>query len=152
LRAALTSGPHNEVALDIIKSWGFEFKTWAFVWVKTNPNAGAPELEEIQPQDLKLGNGYGTRANSEVVLLGVPASRGAPLRLNADVRQVVIAPVTEHSEKPEEVRRRIERLYPGPYLELFARRLRPGWVCWGDELPPPAPAREPAAEAEVPAP
>ena len=64
------------------------------------------------------------------------ATRGSPLRLAADVHQVVIAPIGEHSEKPAEVYRRIERLYGGPRLELFARKLRPGWTTWGDELPP----------------
>jgi hypothetical protein len=80
--------------------------------------------------------GYSTRANTEYVLL---AKRGSPLRLNADVHQVVMSPVLAHSEKPEEVARRIERLYPGPYLELFARKPRDGWTTWGNEIPPPHP-------------
>jgi N6-adenosine-specific RNA methylase IME4 len=53
-----------------------------------------------------------------------------------DVHEVVVAPVGEHSEKPDEVYRRIERLYPGPYLELFARKPRKGWTVWGNEVPP----------------
>ncbi len=46
----------------------------------------------------------------------------------------VIAPMTRHSEKPEEVQDRIERLVSGPYLELFARRRREGWATVGNEL------------------
>jgi hypothetical protein len=46
-----------------------------------------------------------------------------------------MAPVREHSGKPEEVRQRIERLFPGPYLELYARKPAPGWTCWGNEIP-----------------
>jgi N6-adenosine-specific RNA methylase IME4 len=42
-----------------------------------------------------------------------------------------MAPRGRHSEKPEEVYNRIERLVDGPYLELFARRERPGWTCLG---------------------
>jgi MT-A70 len=72
-----------------------------------------------------------TRANVETVLL---AKRGSPRRLAADVHQVVIAPVGEHSAKPDEVYRRIERLYPGPYLELFARKSRPRWTVWKNEI------------------
>jgi hypothetical protein len=35
----------------------------------------------------------------------------------------------------------MERLYPGPFLELFARKPREGWTVWGDEIPAPlAPA------------
>ena len=62
------------------------------------------------------------------------AIKGKPKRMTEEVHQVVIAPVSEHSEKPDEVYHRIERLYRGPYLELFARRPREHWVCWGNEL------------------
>jgi len=133
-----TSGLQNANALDVIKGWGFEYKTWAFLWVKTNPSSGIVALDEVQSKDLHWGTGFTTRANAEAVLL---ASRGAPRRLAKDVHQIVIAPRTDHSEKPEEVARRIERLYPGPYVELFARKQREGWMTWGNEVPPPAGGR-----------
>ena len=63
------------------------------------------------------------------------ATKGSPQRLAHDVHQVVMAPVGEHSEKPEEVRRLIERLFPGPYLELYGRKPAPGWTVWGNEIP-----------------
>ncbi len=44
------------------------------------------------------------------------------------------APVQGHSVKPEEQYAIIERCSPGPYLELFARRRRPGWSVWGNEV------------------
>lgn len=44
------------------------------------------------------------------------------------------APVGEHSRKPEKSYRIIEDTSPGPYLELFARRSRPGWEVWGNEV------------------
>jgi N6-adenosine-specific RNA methylase IME4 len=113
----------------------FEYKSAAFVWVKLNPNGEGLFVED---DDLFSGMGYGTRSNTEYVLR---ATRGSPMRLNADVHQVIMAPVRAHSEKPEEVARRIERLYPGPYLELFARLdERPNWVLWGNEVAPPAEA------------
>jgi N6-adenosine-specific RNA methylase IME4 len=108
-------------ALDVIRAWGFEYQTCGFLWVKLNPNG----------EGLFTGMGYHTRANTEPCLL---ATRGSPPRLAADVHQVVMTPVGEHSEKPEEVARRIERLYPGPYLELFARRPRERWAVWGNEV------------------
>lgn len=110
--------PH---ALDLLKAWGFEYVTVAFTWVKQNPSG----------EGLFMGPGYWTRANPETVLLG---ARGNVHRLAADVHSVLISPVMEHSRKPEEIRARIERLVAGPYLELFARRLVPGWVCWGNEI------------------
>lgn len=39
-----------------------------------------------------------------------------------------------HSQKPEEFQDLVERVSPAPYLELFARRKRPGWDVWGDEV------------------
>jgi N6-adenosine-specific RNA methylase IME4 len=128
-----TSGPHNAAALDVIAAWGFEYKTGAFVWIKTKSSAGTVELEELRPADLHLGAGLsGSRANAEIVLL---ATRGRPKRLTADIHQVVIAPVGGHSAKPEEVRHRIERLFPGPYLELYGRKPALGWIVWGNEIP-----------------
>jgi N6-adenosine-specific RNA methylase IME4 len=44
-----------------------------------------------------------------------------------------VAPRREHSRKPDEVRDRIERLLPGPRIELFARTTSPGWDSWGDQ-------------------
>jgi N6-adenosine-specific RNA methylase IME4 len=120
--------PELPGAFEVIKAWGFEYKTAAFVWIKTTPNANAISLDG---GGLHWGMGYHTRANSEPVLL---ATRGNPFRLEEDVHQVIFAPVDEHSVKPEEVRRRIERLLVGPYLELFARRPVPGWTVWGNEL------------------
>jgi N6-adenosine-specific RNA methylase IME4 len=80
--------------------------------------------------DALVGMGYWTRANSEVCLL---ATRGKPKRQHADVRQGIIEPRREHSRKPDCVYDRIERLVPGPYIELFARNTRPGWLSWGNE-------------------
>jgi len=113
--------PELDVALDVIRAWGFKYQTCGFLWVKQNPNG----------EGLFTGMGYHTRANTEPCLL---ATRGSPLRLENDVHQVVMAPVKEHSEKPEEVARRIALLYPGPYLELFARRPRKRWTTWGNEV------------------
>ena len=119
-------------AIEVIKACGdFEYDTFGFTWLKTTPGA---EVITLDGKGLHWGMGYSTRSNIEPVLL---AKRGKPRRLSKDVHQVIIAPVGEHSEKPDEVYRRIERLYPGPYLELFARRPRDGWTTWGDEIPPP---------------
>ena len=78
-----------------------------------------------------MGLGYWTRANAEYCLL---ATRGKPKRTAKDVRQLVVQPLREHSRKPDEVPAAIERLVPGPYLELFARTTRPGWASWGNQV------------------
>lgn len=112
--------PQLPEALRVIEAWGFEYKTCAFVWVKQTKDE----------ERFTTGMGYWTRANAEVCLL---ATKGSPARLNADVHQVVLSPRTEHSRKPDEVAARIERLVPGPYIELFSRRPRDGWDAWGNQ-------------------
>jgi N6-adenosine-specific RNA methylase IME4 len=54
-----------------------------------------------------------------------------------DVRELIVSPRRKHSQKPDEQYERIERLVDGPYLEMFARQRRPGWVAWGDEVDKP---------------
>jgi N6-adenosine-specific RNA methylase IME4 len=115
--------PQLPEALRAIESWGFSYKTCAFVWVK----------QTRDEEKLATGMGFWTRANAELCLL---ATRGSPQRLNADVHQVVVSPRLEHSEKPEEVAARIQRLVPGPYIELFARKNRDGWDAWGNQAQP----------------
>jgi N6-adenosine-specific RNA methylase IME4 len=110
----------------LIESWGFQYKTCAFSWMKADPyRLFADDKTPF------AGLGYWTRANTEPCLL---ATRGKPKRLNADVRQGIIEPRREHSRKPDCVHERIERLVAGPYLELFARQTRPGWTSWGNEV------------------
>lgn len=112
---------------EIIESWGFEYKSCAFDWMK----ADGRQMDMFRDDtDVQMGLGYWTRANTEPCLL---ATRGKPKRLNADVRQGIIQPRRQHSRKPDCVHDRIQRLVDGPYLELFARQQRPGWTVWGNE-------------------
>lgn len=109
-------------ALEVIEAWGFTFKTCGFAWMKQNRNGAG----------LFMGMGYWTRANVELCLL---ATKGRPRRFDMGVPQALLSPVMEHSRKPGEFHERIERLVQGPYLELYARRERKGWVTWGNEIP-----------------
>jgi N6-adenosine-specific RNA methylase IME4 len=117
------TNPQLSGALEVIKAWGFTFKTVGLVWIKQNRRG----------QGLFMGLGYWTRANAEVCFL---ATRGRPKRLAADVHQVIMSPVREHSRNPDEARAKIERLLAGPYLELYGRQPAPGWTVWGNEVAP----------------
>lgn len=125
--------PFLEKGFEVIKAWGFTYKTAGFYWAKTLQ----PEREFVWDENAAqietrwaMGTGYWTRANPEQCLL---ATRGHPKRLNADVRKLIVSPRRAHSQKPDEVYGRIERLCAGPYLELFARQRREGWDAWGLE-------------------
>jgi N6-adenosine-specific RNA methylase IME4 len=110
-------------ALDVIQAWGFEYKSCAFCWIKTN----------------KQGNGYfwgmggWTRANSEICLL---ATKGNPKPISHAVHNIIISRVREHSRKPDEVRQRIIKLCGNvPRIELFAREKHEVWDVWCNQLP-----------------
>jgi N6-adenosine-specific RNA methylase IME4 len=129
-------------ALEVMDAWGFEYKTVAFYWIKENRKSPG----------FFMGNGYYTRANPEQCWLGTmkkgPGIRGGGIpRVDKGVRRVVEAPdLTEydkqivskigaHSAKPEEASTRLERLFGDvSRVELFARRSRPGWDTWGNEV------------------
>ena len=104
---------HMPDAMKLIEAWGFAYQTCAFIWVKPS-----------------IGMGYWSRKQAELCLL---ATRGKPKRLSGGVRQIIEAPRREHSRKPDQIYERIEQLVGGPYLEMFARQIWPGWQSWGAE-------------------
>jgi N6-adenosine-specific RNA methylase IME4 len=110
----------QEEALFVMRAWGFQLKA-EIVWAK-----------QTRTGKRWFGMGRTVRAAHEVALIGV---RGRPATLSHSVRSVFEAPAGRHSEKPDEFFALVEQLRAGPYVELFARRRRPGWTCIGDELP-----------------
>ena len=112
---------HVEDVQRVIKTWGFEYKTCAFLWYKKTKNNKA-----------FFGMGSYTRANSEFCLI---AMKGKLKRVNASIRQVIESEIEKHSKKPDEVRNNIVELYGDlPRIELFAREKSEGWDSWGNEL------------------
>lgn len=128
-----TTGPQLETAFRVIRTWGFRYSGIGFTWVKLKRSLTGPALRIARMADhnLHVGMGFTTRKNTEICLL---ARRGSPRRLAKDVREVILAPVREHSRKPDEARERIERYCAGPYIELFARDRRSGWTSWGNDV------------------
>ncbi len=108
--------------LHVMRRWGFAYKT-NIVWHKIRKDGG-PDGR---------GVGFYFRNVTELVLFGV---RGSMRTLAPGRRQVNLVPTRkrEHSRKPDEIYELIERCSPGPYLELFARYIRTGWVQWGNEI------------------
>jgi N6-adenosine-specific RNA methylase IME4 len=109
--------------LELLKRWGFEYKTIFLVWCKTT--AGGQFV-------CSLGN-Y-TRSASEFLLLGVRGSI-VQWKQRSDINQVLVAKRREHSRKPDEARQRVDSWFPPGLrrIELFARERAVGWDAWGDE-------------------
>lgn len=115
--------PKLPEVLEVIKAWGFEYKSIAFQWIKKNKSG--------------IGKFYGlgrwTRGNTEPCFI---ATKGKPHRIDCSVFQIIESPLTKHSQKPMEVYGLIEKLMGDlPRIELFARTKRQGWDCWGNEVP-----------------
>jgi len=108
--------------LEVMRAWGFTYKT-NIIWHKIRKDGG-PDGR---------GVGFYFRNTTEMILFGV---RGSLRTLKPGRPQVNIIKTRkrEHSKKPDELYDIIEACSPGPYLELFARGKREGWVQWGDEV------------------
>lgn len=122
----------------VIAAWGFDYKTCAFIWVKTKKSSEVDQAimfaeDAFDPGSEKFwGCGNYTRSNTEFCLLGV---KGKVEVKRHDVHQLIFSPAMRHSEKPNETRRRIVRLCGDlPRIELFARQRFDGWDAWGNEV------------------
>lgn len=117
-----TTIPLLQDCFSVMRAWGFDYKTVAFVWIKQNRKSDS----------LFWGMGHWTRANAEFCML---ATKGHPKRKSAGVHQVIISHIEEHSKKPDETRERIIRHVGDlPRVELFAREKTDDWDAWGNEI------------------
>jgi N6-adenosine-specific RNA methylase IME4 len=127
--------PHTPAIVPVMTAWGFSFSGLGFSWVKTTKLAVVTPTSVMAAKNAAspwhTGMGYTTRKNTELCWLG---RRGNPKRVSKGVHELIVAPVREHSRKPAAVYERIERYCGGPYVELFARQHRPGWIVWGDQI------------------
>ncbi len=107
-------------AAAVCRAWGFEPTNGLLVWRKRSAGLG----RFIRPaHELIVVARRGAARLTEISTTSVHSWR-QPYRNGAKV----------HSAKPEQMQDLVERLSPGPYLELFARRPRFGWHVWGDEV------------------
>jgi len=126
--------PKLPEALKTIESWGFKYTTTPFVWVKLNPSGTIKQLGKdiLLTGGLYSGLGHWTNGNIELVLMG---KKGVPKRQVKNIKQIILAPRSRHSKKPDEIYTRIEALMASDRrLELFARETREGWVTLGNEI------------------
>jgi N6-adenosine-specific RNA methylase IME4 len=122
-----TTDQHLPDALTLLNSWGFQYCTVAFYWVK-----------KYHTGSTCFNVGCWTMKSVEQVLLG---TRGKPLKFKKErnIKQLVEEERTTHSRKPDEVRKRIVSLVGDrPRVELFAREKTGGWDVWGNEIEPTA--------------
>lgn len=108
--------------LEVMKAWGFEYKT-NLVWEKVRKD-GQPDGR---------GVGFYFRNVTELLLFGVKGSGNRTLQPGRSHVNLLRTMKREHSRKPDEFIPLIESCSPGPYLEMFARGIRPNWTLWGNQ-------------------
>ena len=113
------TSPKLKDGIELMESWGFSYVTIGFVWDKVRTHPGNYTLSVV-----------------ELCLIGkkgkIPQPRGS-----RNERQLYSQLKAKHSKKPEEIRYRINRMFPRQSkIELFARETSPQWYSWGDEVLP----------------
>jgi N6-adenosine-specific RNA methylase IME4 len=114
---------HLDEGIELMKEWGFKYKTIAFNWVKTTSRGNF--CKNVAPWTMK---------SSEICILGI---KGQMLKNKVanNVEALIVAERTKHSRKPKEAMERIELLFGDiPRIELFARQRAEGWDAWGNEV------------------
>ena len=126
-----TTNNYLQAGLDVMEDWGFRYIT-TITWVKAN----VTEDGTFKLQNPGLGQYF--RGLTEHCLFGVRGK--VPYKIDPVTgkrmqgRTVIVAPRGRHSEKPKEIYEMIERVSHGPFLEMFAREVQPGWDAWGNEI------------------
>lgn len=116
-----TTWPHLPQAFALASAWGFARYVSGGAWAKRSR----------RDRSWAFGTGYRFRSASEPLLL---FERGKPSWFSRSERNLWVAPIREHSRKPDCVRDMIERAAGDvPRLELFSRTDLEGWDVWGDE-------------------
>ncbi len=112
------TAPMIKDALRCLDAWGFRYVSMG-AWGKMTQDGEGPAF----------GTGYWFRSAAEFYILGLAGDISPAAH---DVRNLILAPRREHSRKPDEIYRDIERIFPGgPYIDIFARQRRPGWDAFG---------------------
>lgn len=97
----------------VMEAWGFEYKS-VFLWIK--PTMGIGNYWRVSHEFMVLG----TKGN-------LPFNDHSEMSWYQEKR-------SKHSRKPHSIVEKIEKVSPAPYLELFGRDTRKGWVVWGNEI------------------
>lgn len=119
-----TTNRYLEAAYRVVRAWGCTPST-VLVWCKKPRGLGPGGMFAITTEFVIVAQRINSGTNAH-------GKRTNGIRIDTTWFEW---PRAEHSRKPEAFLELVERVSPGPYLEMFARRARPGWHVWGDEAP-----------------
>lgn len=131
LLALWVPGSMIQHGLEVMRAWGFSHKQ-VFVWVKLKK--GHQKEKDIN-NGTRVGMGHLFRQSHEIALIGTSGKSVYPYMKNHSQRSVSFDLNIGHSIKPETLQKRLELMFPNANkLEMYARRVRPGWDCLGNEI------------------
>jgi N6-adenosine-specific RNA methylase IME4 len=128
--------PKLDIAIDAIRGWGLQYRGVLKNWVKTRLDGSPINGAGVRPTT--------TKPTSELLFVASRQKKGRPLPiLDEGMAQVAMEPRGAHSEKPACIRNDIVTLFGDvPRIELFARKIFPGWDAWGNQVPEPGNEKE----------
>lgn len=117
-----TTDSYLKRAISLMESWGFKYKTIAFVWLKLTPS----KKPVYNPAPY-------TGKSCEICLLGL---KGHVTKYIVERPKQFCSTIRQgHSEKPNQIRQRIQNMFPDvPKIELFERQRFDGWDAFGNEI------------------
>lgn len=120
-----TTDYHLQKCLEVIKSWGFVYKTIGFVWCKVSKKR----------KPISFMGAYTLKSGCELCLLATKGKNAHKLVKVKNIKSFHASFRQEHSKKPDIFRKRIEQLCGEiNRIELFARNQFENWDCWGNEV------------------
>ena len=118
-----STGAHADFAIECLKHWGFKYATDIFVWAKQK---NGKFVKNVGPWTMK---------SCETAYLGTRGTAHRDLLVTQSECQLIVSERGKHSEKPKESFDRLERMFPNTRkIDLFARKTRPGWDVFGNEV------------------
>jgi N6-adenosine-specific RNA methylase IME4 len=118
-----STGAHLDFALECLKHWGFKYSGVCFTWIKTK---NGKVTKNVGPWTMK---------GCEFCLLGTKGKANSTLLKVRNTADVLFSERGGHSEKPDLLYTNLENMFPGTKrIDLFARKERPGWDAFGDEV------------------
>ena len=112
-----TVSSKTRLAHQIMETWGYKFYCY-IVWDKVSGTCI-----------------NGMYQNHELCLYGY---RGRYPKLNwkKPIKTIIRALATKNSEKPDKFYRVVRRTFPGPRIDIFARKRHDGFDAYGDQVEP----------------
>jgi N6-adenosine-specific RNA methylase IME4 len=110
------------LGIEVMQAWGFQYRS-NIVWHKIRKDGGSDGR----------GVGFYFRNVTELMLFGIRGKNARTLQPGRTQVNYLSSRKREHSRKPDEQYPIMEACSRGPYLELFARGEREGWISWGNQ-------------------